>query len=418
MLMPQRHLERRVQQEHRVVAAALAVGMLHAVDGTVLDGQPGAPVGPHLLGLALVLLGAVATAWAFPRQRPGLRSTLALVAGVLMLADGSMHVLAVARSSVHGSDLTGLLAAAAGATLLGLGVVIPVRHRGERHRSRRRRGVARVVAVLAGLAVAQYLLVPVVVAMTQTHTFHEDVGRPPSPAYQAVSFRSADGLQLAGWYRPSRNHAAVVVVSSSAGDRTGALRHAELLARHGYGVLVYDARGSGLSEGARNGWGWGWQDDVSGAVDFLASRPEVDAQRIGGLGLSTGADVLLEYAADHREMRAVVADGATARSFADARPTIVDAPAVAVTFAAGRVLSGEAPGRPLRELVTRAAPTPILLVASGSLAGELEFATRYAEAGPSTTLWKLPDVTHTNAVAEVPEAYERRVVAHLDEALG
>ena len=95
----------------------------------------------------------------------------------------------------------------------------------------------------------------------------------------------------------------------------------------------------------------------------------------------------------------------------------MDAPAVAVTFAAGWILSGEAPGRPLRDLVAEAAPTPILLVASGSLAGELELNARYAEAGPSTTLWRLPDVTHTEAVTEVPEAYERRVVGHLDAAL-
>jgi hypothetical protein len=417
MLMPQPRLARRVRQEQWVLVAASALGVLHAVDGALVHAEAGVPLTRRLVGPAVILLATVAAGWAFPRLRPGLRAALALVGGVLVLADGSMHAVEVARDSAQGSDPSGLLAAVAGLTLVGLGILVPVRHRDERLPSRRRRWTVRVVAVVGGLAVAQYLLLPVIVAMVQTHTFREEVGRPPGAAYQAVSFRSADGLRLAGWYRPSRNRAAVVVVGSSAGDRTGSLRHAELLSRHGYGVLVYDARGSGLSEGTRNGWGWGWQHDVSGAVDFLASRPDVDAHRIGGLGLSTGADVLLEHAAGHRDLRAVVSDGATARSFADVRPAVVDAPAAAVTFAAGRLLSGEAPGRPLRELVAEAAPTPVLLVASGSLAGELELNERYAEAGPSATLWRLPEVTHTNAVAEVPEAYERRVVHHLDEAL-
>ena len=81
------------------------------------------------------------------------------------------------------------------------------------------------------------------------------------------------------------------------------------------------------------------------------------------------------------------------------------------------MLSGTSPGRPLRELVAEAAPTPVLLVASGSLAGELELNDGYAQAGTSTTLWRLPDVTHTNAVEEEAAAYERRVVGHLDAAL-
>jgi hypothetical protein len=42
---------------------------------------------------------------------------------------------------------------------------------------------------------------------------------------------------------------------------------------------------------------------------------------------------------------------------------------------------------------------------------------RYAAAGPSTTLWQLPGVTHTKAIVEAPEEYERRVLEHFDVAL-
>ena len=122
------------------------------------------------------------------------------------------------------------------------------------------------------------------------------VGAAPA-GYETVAFRAADGLRLAGWYRPSRNGAAVLVVHGGGSDRRGSLAHARLLARHGYGVLVYDARGRGESDGAPNNYGWGWPEDVEGALAFLRSRPGIDPARIGAVGLSTGADVLVEVAA-------------------------------------------------------------------------------------------------------------------------
>jgi hypothetical protein len=94
---------------------------------------------------------------------------------------------------------------------------------------------------------------------------------------------------------------------------------------------------------------------------------------------------------------------------------------VGLTSPDGRVsrsaFSGTIPGEPLTELIARAAPSPILLVAAGSIPMELDAGDRYAAAGPSTTLWKLPQVRHTKAIREVPTDYERQVVGHLDAAL-
>jgi len=41
-------------------------------------------------------------------------------------------------------------------------------------------------------------------------------------AEPSVTFRSTDGLRLAGWYVPSRNGAAIVVVHGGGGNRAGA----------------------------------------------------------------------------------------------------------------------------------------------------------------------------------------------------
>jgi uncharacterized protein len=116
-----------------------------------------------------------------------------------------------------------------------------------------------------------------------------------------VSFRASDGVRLSGWYVPGRNRAAIVLVHGGGGDREGAVRHARMLARAGYGVLLYDARGRGRSEGHENAFGWRWHRDVRGAVDYLRAR---GVRRIGLLGLSTGAEaVVTEAAHDPRRRR-------------------------------------------------------------------------------------------------------------------
>jgi uncharacterized protein len=277
--------------------------------------------------------------------------------------------------------------------------------------------------VVGGLLVGYVFVFPVAVAIVVTHKHREPIGNPPSAEYERVSFPSSDGLELAGWYHPSRNDAAVVIVHGGGGDRTGSVRHATLLARHGYGVLVYDSRRRGESEGSPVALGWDWEDDVGGALAFLRGRADVDAQRIGGLGLSTGADVLIEVAAEDKDLKAVVADGATAESFADYRNRDgLDeaAPFYWTMYTAARVLSGAAPGRPLETAVAEVAPTPLLLIATGrGVPSELDFNRIYAEAAREPVeLWELPDVSHTAALRERPRAYEQRVIAFFERALG
>jgi predicted acyl esterase len=192
-----------------------------------------------------------------------------------------------------------------------------------------------------------------------------------------------------------------------------------MLGRHGYGVLVYDARGRGESEGSPNGFGWDWRKDVEGAIALLKRQPDVDARRIGALGLSTGADVLIEVAPDHNDLAAIVADGAAAESFEDwhrLRGTDLGLPSGWVMFTAIRVLSGDPPGPPLEDRVARLR-APALLISAGQDV-EREFNVMYDEVGnPAVEHWNLPDAHHTHAIHEHPREYERRVVGFFDQEL-
>ena len=127
--------------------------------------------------------------------------------------------------------------------------------------------------------------------------------------------RPDDGVRLSGWYVPSRNGAAIVLVHGGGGDRQGTILHARMLAKAGYGVLLYDARGPRREPGHENAAGWQWDRDVRGAVSFLTSR---GIDHIGLLGLSTGAEAVVTEAASDKRVDAVVADGLQARTAADA----------------------------------------------------------------------------------------------------
>jgi poly(3-hydroxybutyrate) depolymerase len=412
------HLTRRAP-EALLFGSATAVGLLHALDDGLLNRQPGVGPGQHVLAAALALVvGAVAIA-VFPSLRPALRCAVAFLFGTLATVNGAMHVKHIADMGADTSDITGAMAAAAGVALIGLAVATPWLHRGEGTAGRRRRWAHRALVVPLGLLALFYVVVPIGIALTETHAFRERIGAPPDGAYREVTFAAADGVRLSGWYRPTRTGATILLVHGGGGDRTGAARHAEILARRGHGVLLYDARGRGRSEGTQNAWGWGWEQDVSGALAFLKARNEVDPERIGALGLSTGADVLVQFAGRRDDLSAVVADGAVAGSFEDGRRVdgiTAFTPFMALEFATVRVLSGSRPGPPLEDMVERIS-SPLLLVAAGP--PEKAYGEAYDRAagdGP-VELWYLPEVGHTAAVREVPAEYERRVTSFLEEAL-
>ena len=79
-------------------------------------------------------------------------------------------------------------------------------------------------------------------------------------------------------------------------------------------MLLFDRRGEGESDGDPNAFDWAADKDLNAAVAFLQQRPDVDHDRIGGIGLSVGAETLLQTAAESDSLKTVVADGAGSRS--------------------------------------------------------------------------------------------------------
>jgi alpha/beta superfamily hydrolase len=134
-----------------------------------------------------------------------------------------------------------------------------------------------------------------------------------------VSFSSEGEAIFGVLHVPEQTPAAgVIMCHGFTGHKAEAHRLFVATARdfcqHGLAALRFDFRGSGDSAGE-------FQDmtvsrevaDASAALDFLASRPEVDRHRLGVLGLSLGGCVAACLAGQDERVRALVLWAAVAR---------------------------------------------------------------------------------------------------------
>jgi len=258
---------------------------------------------------------------------------------------------------------------------------------------------------------------------------HHTIGDFPAlnAVAQNVSFPSRAGqVRLVGRFFPGHNHATIILSHGFGPDQDQMLPWADFLHRAGFSVLTFDMRARGGSGGAAVTLGALEQYDLLGAVDYVASRHDVDRRRIGALGLSLGAAVTIMAAARDRRIRAVVDDS----SFADARSAIASAfgafthlPSVpfalpTVAIAEWRAGVSLAMVRPVA-VVGRISPRPILIIhgLADTFIPPVNSRRIYAAAGQPKAVWWVPGAGHTGAYAVERAVYERRVVAFFRRAL-
>ena len=292
------------------------------------------------------------------------------------------------------------------------------------------------VLKLLGVGVGAFLAISLVVMIernllsvyTETAPAPSQVEIPADLPFevQEVTFLSEDGLRMAGWYVPPENGALVILLHGYGGNRTAMNWHAEQLTKAGYGVLMYDERASGESEGIYRSYGWEDPRDVGGALAFLSEKPEINQDKIGIAGCSTGGQIALQGAAYYPQLGAVWADGpSTVRAQDISKPTN---PIYALLVAANYMLDWMyevkldiSPPAPMIEIIDDIAPRPIMLVGSdipqpftGSEANHLKTYARYA--GDNSELWAIPDAYHCGGPNVRPEEYATRMIEFFDTA--
>ncbi|QKW48997.1 alpha/beta hydrolase [Streptomyces buecherae] len=166
-----------------------------------------------------------------------------------------------------------------------------------------------------------------------------------------VTFPSS-GLTLAAHLytpeTPATEPAPAIVVGhpmTGVKEQTAGL-YAQHLADHGFVALTFDAAYQGESEGEPHGLEDPFQraDDFRAAVSYLTTRDDVDAERIGVLGIcASGGYVPYAAQTDHRMKAVATVSGADATEFFRAADP---AGFAAMVEQAGRLRGEEAAGKP------------------------------------------------------------------------
>jgi uncharacterized protein len=244
---------------------------------------------------------------------------------------------------------------------------------------------------------------------------------------QEVSFKASDGIDLAGWYIPSANKAAIVLRHGSGSTGSDVLPQAAVLAKHGYGVFITDARGHGKSSGKAMDFGWYGDEDISGAVDFLVQQPDVDAGKIAVVGFSMGGEEAIGAAVADERISAVIAEGATGRTDAD-KAWMKDIYGCRGTIQMGiewleysitDLLTPANKPVSLQEAAAKMGSRLLLLITAGEVEDEGYAAAFIKEkSGDDVMIWTAPEAGHTGGLAAAPEEWESKVTGFLDKVLG
>ncbi|HTM67795.1 MAG TPA: alpha/beta fold hydrolase [Candidatus Binatia bacterium] len=135
-------------------------------------------------------------------------------------------------------------------------------------------------------------------------------------AYQDVALRTADGVDLAGWFVPAAepSGAAVLALHGYPADKGDILPRVAFLAKK-YDVLLIDFRSFGGSGGAYTTMGPKEVADAEAGVAWLRAKGE---RRVGVYGFSMGGAVALMTLGRPSPPDAVVAEA----SYANLRPVI------------------------------------------------------------------------------------------------
>jgi fermentation-respiration switch protein FrsA (DUF1100 family) len=249
----------------------------------------------------------------------------------------------------------------------------------------------------------------------------------PELRAEKIAFHNRTGILLDGWFFRGASRATIILSHGYGDDKNQMLPWADFLNRAGYNVFDYDMRSRGHSGGTAATLGALEQVDLTSAVDYLASRPDVDPSHIGALGVSLGGSVTILAAARDRRIRAVVDDC----GFSDA-PSIISAtfehfvglpafPFAPVTVKIAEIRTGvDINGvRPI-DRIGLISPRAIFIIhgLADRTVPPADSAQNYAAARPPKAIWWVSGAHHVESLTVAHVEYVRRVVAFFRHYLG
>lgn len=237
-----------------------------------------------------------------------------------------------------------------------------------------------------------------------------------------------DGATLNAWgIRPRNgNGKAVILLHGLSDNRLGMIGYAELLLRHGFSVLLPDARAHGASGGQLATYGLLESDDIRRWFDWFQQNQHPDC--IFGLAESMGAAQFLQSLQSEPRFCAVVAESpfSTFREIAYDRVgqvfhtgpwlgrTILR-PVVEVAFGYARwkyKLNFEQVSPEGALVGTR---VPVLLIHGENDSNiPVRHSRRILARDPAVTLWEVPNADHCGAASAAPQEFEQKLLRWFD----
>jgi fermentation-respiration switch protein FrsA (DUF1100 family) len=234
--------------------------------------------------------------------------------------------------------------------------------------------------------------------------------------YQEIELTTEDGVTLSAWYTPPKN-GAMILVAHGYGDKRAEDFYA-LFASHGYGVVAWDFRAHGKSDGEFSSLGYYETLDVKAALDFALGQPHVE--HVGAWGGSRGAVTMIRAAAQYPQIEALIADSpfATLEDEMDLRIPFPMMRSLLQFFAENESETSIDLVRPVDDIAS-ISPRPVFIIQGmGDGMVPLDSAQRlYDAAGEPRQLWEEDGVPHLNMYAFYKTRYTNRTIKFFGEYL-
>jgi dipeptidyl aminopeptidase/acylaminoacyl peptidase len=248
-------------------------------------------------------------------------------------------------------------------------------------------------------------------------------GGVPGVPYEDVSFPSTHNLTIHGYFIPGTNGSTIIIAPAFSSSRGTELDYASVYHDAGFNVLTLDSR---ICSG-QNWISLGYQevDDVQAAYQYLTTRGDVDAARVGLHGFSSAGATVLMAAARMPQLRAVVAMGGY-HDYASVLG-LSESSNFFVTFyklgaaAMYRAVTGDdihvlSPLSTLGQI----APRPVLLIYGNrevSLPGARQMLDQGQAEGVPIDLWVVDGADHGDYLQVAHDEFVRRVIPFYQQSL-
>jgi len=243
---------------------------------------------------------------------------------------------------------------------------------------------------------------------------------------EQVVRQNADGQNLHAYFAPSNNGSFVMLQHGFKANRGYMLEEAKMLQEAGYGILVSSVRAHDLNDGDQISFGVREMDDLDTWYRYLVNEQGVDKAKVGLLGNSMGAAMVIEYAALNQNIAAVVAVSPFSSlqdtinvsvEYFTGLPAFPFAPMISLW--AETILGMDVEQADATKAAAKLCDTPLFIMQGGKdIVVSVESGQWiYDAACGDKELWFDAELGHTKFDTQRPDEYTRRVVGFFNAHL-